>query len=143
MVVIWVLGVFIVYRVQRFHITATYVASLVALALLRTLITGHPFLAEVAPITGPMYQLFVFFMINDPKTTVTANWAQILVAGLVAVAAFVLRLAHIVNAPFFALTIVGRRCWWKCGGAHGRRNPTRDSNDRICRRRVAGSGGRL
>jgi hypothetical protein len=107
MVVIWVLGAFIVYRVQRFHITATYVASFIALALLRTLITGHPFLAEVAPITGPMYQLFIFFMITDPKTTVTPKWAQCLVAGLVAVAELILRLAHVVNAPFFALTIVG------------------------------------
>ena len=107
MVVIWVLGALIVYRVQRFHITATYVASFVALALLRTLITGHPFLAEVAPITGAMYQLFIFFMITDPKTTVAAKWAQCLVAGLVAVAELILRLAHVVNAPFFALTIVG------------------------------------
>ena len=107
MVVIWVLGAFIVYRVQRFHITATYVASFVALALLRTLITGHPFLAEVAPITGAMYQLFIFFMITDPKTTVTPKWAQCLVAGLVAVAELILRLAQVVNAPFFALTIVG------------------------------------
>ena len=30
----------------------------------------HPWLASVAPITGPMYQLFIFFMITDPKTTV-------------------------------------------------------------------------
>jgi hypothetical protein len=107
MVVIWVLGAFIVYRVQRFHITATYVASFIALSLLRTLITGHPFLAEVAPITGPMYQLFIFFMITDPKTTVRPKWAQCLVAGLVAVAELILRLAQVVNAPFFALTIVG------------------------------------
>ncbi len=107
MVVIWALGAFIVFRVDRFHITATYVISFVLLALLRTLITGHPFLAEVAPITGPMYQLFIFFMITDPKTTVTPKWAQMLVAGLVAVAELILRLAHVVNAPFFALTIVG------------------------------------
>jgi hypothetical protein len=107
MVVIWVLGAFIVYRVQRFHITATYVGSFIVLALLRTLITGHPFLSEVAPITGAMYQLFIFFMITDPKTTVTPKWAQCLVAGLVAVAELILRLAHVVNAPFFALTIVG------------------------------------
>jgi len=107
MVVIWVLGAVIVYRVQRFHITATYVASFIALSLLRTLITGHPFLAEVAPITGPMYQLFIFFMITDPKTTVRPKWAQCLVAGLVAVAELILRLAQVVNAPFFALTIVG------------------------------------
>jgi len=107
MVVIWVLGAFIVYRVQRFHITAAYVVSFVALALLRTLVTGHAFLAEVAPITGPMYQLFIFFMITDPKTTVTPKRAQVLVAILVAVAELILRLAHVVNAPFFALTIVG------------------------------------
>ena len=107
MVVIWVLGAFIVYRVQRFHITAAYVVSFVALALLRTLVTGHAFLAEVAPITGSMYQLFIFFMITDPKTTVTPKRAQVLVAILVAVAELILRLAHVVNAPFFALTIVG------------------------------------
>ena len=43
-----------------------------------------PFLAEVAPITGPMYQLFIFFMITDPKTTVKTRWGQCLVAFLVA-----------------------------------------------------------
>ena len=107
MVIIWVLGAFIVYRVRRFHITGTYLASFVALALLRTAITGHPFLAEVSPVTGPMYQLFVFFMITDPKTTVTPRGAQCVVAGLVAVAEMILRLAHVVNAPFFALTTVG------------------------------------
>jgi len=65
MLVVWVLGAFITWRVKRFHITATYVVSFVALAGVRTLITGHPFLAEVSPITGPMYQLFIFFMITD------------------------------------------------------------------------------
>src|ERR1700722_12109627 len=58
MLIVWVLGSVIVYRVGRFHITATYVISFLVLAALRCAITGHPFLAEVAPITGPMYQLF-------------------------------------------------------------------------------------
>src|SRR5580704_361717 len=107
MVVIWVLGAFIVYRVERFHITATYVASFVVLALLRTLITGHPFLAEVAPITGPMYQLFIFFMITDPKTTVKSKLGQCVVAFFVAVAEMGFRLAQNVDAPYFALTVVG------------------------------------
>jgi Na+-translocating ferredoxin:NAD+ oxidoreductase RnfD subunit len=107
MVVIWLLGALIVYRVRRFHITATYVISFVALASLRSAITGHPFLAEVAPITGPMYQLFIFFMITDPKTTVTPKWGQYLVAVLVAVVEMILRLAHNVNAPFYALAMVG------------------------------------
>ena len=107
MIVVWVLGAFITWRVKRFHITATYVASFVALAGVRTLITGHPFLAEVAPITGPMYQLFIFFMITDPKTTVKSKRGQIAVAFLVAVAEMCFRLAQNVDAPYFALTVVG------------------------------------
>ena len=107
MIVVWILGALIVYRVRRFHITFTYVVSFFAFAALRSAITGHPLLAEVAPITGPMYQLFIFFMITDPKTTVKPKWAQCLVVFLVAVVEMILRLAHNVDAPFYALAIVG------------------------------------
>jgi enediyne biosynthesis protein E5 len=107
MLIVWVLGAAIVYRVKRFHITATYIVSFVILSFVRTLFTGHSFLAEVAPITGPMYQLFIFFMITDPKTTVKARWGQYLVAVLVAVAEMILRLAENVHAPYYALSIVG------------------------------------
>src|SRR6201996_1209748 len=107
MLIVWVLGAVIVYRVQRFHITASYVVSFVALSFLRTFFTGHSFLAEVAPITGPMYQLFIFFMITDPKTTVKPRWAQCLVAILIAVAEMILRLAENIHAPYYALAIVG------------------------------------
>ena len=67
---IWVLGVVTVWRVEHLHICATYVGAFVAFSLARSVIAGNPWLADVAPITGPMYQLFVFFMITDPKTTV-------------------------------------------------------------------------
>lgn len=118
LLVVWVLGALIVYRVRRFHITATYVASFLIMAALRSVITGHPLLSEIAPITGPMYQLFIFFMITDPKTAVASKWGQCLVAVLVAVAEMILRLAQVVNAPFFALTIVGPAAlaldlWWQ------------------------------
>jgi Na+-translocating ferredoxin:NAD+ oxidoreductase RnfD subunit len=107
MLIVWILGTLIVYRVKRFHITATYVVSFVILSFIRTAFTGHSFLAEVAPITGPMYQLFIFFMITDPKTTVKPRWAQCLVVFLVAVVEMILRLAENVDAPFYALAIVG------------------------------------
>jgi hypothetical protein len=107
MLVVWLLGAIITWRVNRFHITATYVLSFLAFAALRGLITGHGFLAEVAPITGPMYQLFIFFMITDPRTTVKPKWAQCLVAFLVAAMEMVLRLAENIHAPYYALTIVG------------------------------------
>ncbi len=107
MLVVWALGAVITWRVKRFHITATYVISFVLFAFLRTQITGHPFFAEVAPITGPPYQLFIFFMITDPRTTVNSKLGQSLVAFLVAAAEMMFRLAHNVDAPYYALTVVG------------------------------------
>ena len=107
LLIVWTLGALITWRVNRFHITATYVASFIVFAALRGLITGHGFLAEVAPITGPMYQLFIFFMITDPRTTVKPKWAQCLVAFLVAAMEMILRLAENIHAPYYALTIVG------------------------------------
>ncbi len=106
-VVIWTLGSIIIWRARRFHISATYVVSFLLFALLRSWITGDPWQSEVAPITGPMYQLFVFFMITDPKTTVKSRTGQCLVAFCVALVEFVLRLDQVVYAPIFALFFVG------------------------------------
>jgi enediyne biosynthesis protein E5 len=107
MVVVWCFGSVILYSLGRLHITATYVASFLAFSVMRAAITGHPWLSEVAPITGPMYQLFIFFMITDPKTTVRPTWAQCLVAFLVAAMEAVLRLMEFVHAPYYSLFIVG------------------------------------
>jgi hypothetical protein len=107
MVTVWLFGSVIIYQLGRFHITATYVASFLALSVARAFFTGDPWLAEVAPITGPMYQLFIFFMITDPKTTVHPKWAQCLVAFLVAATEAVLRLFQFIHAPYYALFIVG------------------------------------
>src|ERR1700680_4389940 len=107
MLVIWALGSIIIWRLRRFHITATYVVSFIVFALLRSWITGNPWLSEIAPITGPMYQLFIFFMITDPKTTVRSKIGQCVVVFLVAVAEMVMRLHQIVYAPFYALFLVG------------------------------------
>ncbi len=116
MIVVWCLGSVIVYRLRRFHICATYVASFVGYAALRSLITGDHFFSEVAPITGPMYQLFIFFMITDPKTTVTSRSGQMIVAFLVATMESALRLSGsllpgweriAVHAPYYALFLMG------------------------------------
>ena len=118
MLVIWILGSIIIYRARRFHICLTYVISFFVFAFLRSWITGHPWASEVAPITGPMYQLFVFFMITDPKTTVKSKLGQCIVAFLVAFAEFVFRLMQVVYAPFYALFVVGPAAnlieiWWE------------------------------
>ncbi len=107
MAVIWVLGSVILWRAKRFHVTFTYAVSFVALAYVRSLMTGTPFLSEVAPITGPMYQLMAFFMVTDPATSVSSRGGRIGVAFLVALAEMALRLLEIVNAPLYALFLVG------------------------------------
>jgi Na+-translocating ferredoxin:NAD+ oxidoreductase RnfD subunit len=107
LIVIWVLGSLIIYRAKRIHISAMYVASFFAFAFLRSWITGDPVQAEIAPITGPMYQLFVFFMITDPKTTVKSKKWQCIVVFFVAVVEMLLRLNQVVWAPLYALFLVG------------------------------------
>ncbi len=108
MLVIWTLGSIIIWRLKRFHITLAYVVSFVAFSFVRSAITGHPWQSEVAPITGPMYQLFIFFMITDPKTTVRSSKpAQVGVAIAVAFVEMMLRLMESVHAPYYALFLVG------------------------------------
>lgn len=129
MLVIWIVGAFIIGRLRRFHISLTYVLSFIAYAFVRSLLTGDAFLAEVAPLTGPMYQLFTFFMITDPPTTVKGVRPQMLVVFLVATMEFLIRLAGglldlppllevvAIHAPYFALFSVGPTAllaqgWW-------------------------------
>lgn len=118
MLVIWILGSLIIYRAKRFHISATYVVFFFIFAFIRSWLTGDPWQSEVAPITGPMYQLFVFFMITDPKTTVKTKIGQCIVVFLIAFVEFILRLMQVVYAPFYALFLVGPAAnlieiWWE------------------------------
>jgi hypothetical protein len=96
-----------VWRVGRAHISATYVAAFFVFAFVRSALTGIPWLATIAPITGPMYQLFIFFMVTDPKTTVRSKTWQCVVVVIVAFVEMLMRLAEIVYAPFYALFVVG------------------------------------
>jgi Na+-transporting NADH:ubiquinone oxidoreductase subunit NqrB len=115
--VIWAFGLAIVARVQVLHITLTYVASFLVLNGLRSMATGQLLWPEIAPITGPMYQLFVFFMITDPRTIVRQRRWQITVAVVIALVEALIRfasdrawplpLAFNVAPAFLALAIVG------------------------------------
>src|SRR3954465_7527451 len=120
--VIWCFGLVIAARVRVLHITLAYVAAFLLLNGLRSVLLGQPLLPELAPITGPMYQLFVFFMITDPRTVVRGRRKQIVVAVLVAVMETLIRLASDKGwqlptgfnaAPaFFALALVGPVAKW-------------------------------
>jgi hypothetical protein len=106
--VLWVLGGMIMYKLGRWHIPLAFAAAFVPLAFLRSWVTGHPWQTEIAPITSPMFQLFIFFMITDPQTTTRTKWSQTLVAVLVAVMETVCRLAFKdVHSLYHALFTVG------------------------------------
>jgi Na+-translocating ferredoxin:NAD+ oxidoreductase RnfD subunit len=120
--VIWIFGLIIAARVGVLHITLTYVASFLLLNSVRALALGQPVLPEIAPITGPMYQLFVFFMITDPRTIVRGRRRQIVVAVLIALMETLIRFASDKGWPlptafnvapaFLALATVGPVAKW-------------------------------
>jgi len=107
LVVIWLLGSVIIWRLRRFHISATYAIAFILLAVLRAYIIHEPVLSEISPITSPEYQLFIFFMITDPKTTVRSRSGQILVVVAVAILEMVFRLNQSVYAELYALFWIG------------------------------------
>jgi Na+-transporting NADH:ubiquinone oxidoreductase subunit NqrB len=90
---IWGFGLVIAARVGVLHVTLAYVASFLVLNAARAAATGQALLPELAPITGPMYQLFIFFMITDPRTVVKGKRRQMVVAACIAVAEALFRLA--------------------------------------------------
>ena len=115
--VIWAFGLLIASRVKVLHVMLTYVACYLVLAALRSALVGTPLLAELAPITGPMYQLFIFFMVTDPRTTVHTKRGRIIVVAIVALVEAIIRIAGDYNVaalsplypapPILALAIVG------------------------------------
>jgi len=121
-VVIWIFGLVIAARVGVLHITLTYVASFLLLNSVRALSVGQPVLAELAPITGPMYQLFIFFMITDPRTVVRGRRRQIVVAVSIALMETLIRFGSDKGWPlptafnaapaFLALALVGPVAKW-------------------------------
>ncbi len=120
--VIWIFGLIIAARVGVLHITVTYVVSFLLLNSLRALTLGQPVLSEIAPITGPMYQLFVFFMITDPRTIVRGKRRQITVALAIAIMETLIRFASDKGWPlptafnvapaFLALALIGPVAKW-------------------------------
>jgi Na+-translocating ferredoxin:NAD+ oxidoreductase RnfD subunit len=120
--VIWIFGLIIAARVGVLHITLTYVASFLLLNSARAALLGQPILPEIAPITGPMYQLFVFFMITDPRTIVRGRERQIVVAVSIAIMETLIRfasdkgwplpIAFSVAPAFLALATVGPIAKW-------------------------------
>lgn len=115
--VVWFFGLLVALRAGLLHVTLTYVGGFVLFAALRAWALDVPLLGELSPLTGPMYQLLAFFMMTDPKTTVSTVRGRVGVAALICVVEALLRTGLSLGwgwcTPFaaapalFALTFVG------------------------------------
>lgn len=116
--VIWLVGSVTATFARVWHVTLSYLIAFAGLAWVRTLVNGQPLAGELGPVTGPMYQLFMFFMITDPRTLVSGRAKQIAVVLIIALVECVIRLAvdfewiagsHplALAPPMFALFLVG------------------------------------
>ncbi len=106
--VIWLMGGLILWQVGLLHLPVTFVLMYLPLTYLRSLYSGNAWVTEMAPITSPMFQLFIFFMITDPKTITKRRRSQILVVVVVAVAETFFRVAFDdQHSLFHALFFVG------------------------------------
>lgn len=120
--VLWAWGFFVVWRARVMDVTISYLIFFVALAGFRAAVTGNTFGSEVAPMTGPMQTLFMFFMITDPSTVMSKRSHRIIVVALIATLECVFRLQNYIHIPgfdfvlwapsMFALFFVGAPAKW-------------------------------
>lgn len=106
MAVVFAFGFALMARLGRLQTALTYAATFVLLAPVRSWLCGTSFATELAPAFGPPFQLFIFFMITDPRTSPTRPRARIAYALAIAGVEMVLRAARLVDAPFYALFLV-------------------------------------
>lgn len=90
----------------RLVVIAAWLVGFVAQAVLRTMLFGANFPAEVMMMTGPAFVLFTFYMITDPMTSPMARRSQIAFGLTIAAVYGVLMAFHVVFAIFFSVTIV-------------------------------------
>jgi len=122
---LWLVGSATTLRARVAHISLAWLAAFAAFAGLRAVVLPQGSLVgELMPVTGPMYTLFLFFMVTDPKTTVRTKGGQMAVAVLVAAFECLVRFGCeldllsatnplCVAPPMYALFLVGPAAlWW-------------------------------
>jgi enediyne biosynthesis protein E5 len=104
--IIMFFGCAILFTLGRLHVTLTYMIAFSILSFFRCEWTGSKWINEIGLLTVPSYELFMFFMITDPKTTPRTTGRRIVVTIIVAVVETILRLNREIHAPYYALFIV-------------------------------------
>jgi Na+-translocating ferredoxin:NAD+ oxidoreductase RnfD subunit len=90
----------------RLPLVAGWLGAYALEAVSRSLIAGTPIAPALLSMTGPAFVIFSLYMVTDPATTPSEPRAQVAFGVAVAAAYGLLVLAHVMNAIFYALTIV-------------------------------------
>ncbi len=106
MIAILILGCVAAYMAGRLDTVFAFVCGYVVFAYVRHLFFDEPVLFAYGPMMGATFQLFVFFMLTDPKTTPAKSSVRIVLALCIAAADAWLRIHAVTNSLFYAAFIV-------------------------------------
>jgi Na+-translocating ferredoxin:NAD+ oxidoreductase RnfD subunit len=91
---------------RKMPLIVGWLGGFVLQAVLRAELFDANLIGILAPMTGPIFVLFTFFMVTDPGTTPTRNGAQVAFGFGVAMTYFLFMSVHVVFALFYALVVV-------------------------------------
>jgi Na+-translocating ferredoxin:NAD+ oxidoreductase RnfD subunit len=101
-----ILGFLIAIRVKRLDLCLSWLGTFLIIAVLRSLISGWPFITTIAPATGAAFMLLTFFMITDPMTTPSSSTTRVLFGITLGILDGILRYFQVINSPLYALFIL-------------------------------------
>ncbi len=111
--VIFGIGLFTMWRIQRLRIVLGWLTGYVLVGLLRMAVGQGGLIFVLGPLTGAEFALFTFVMIPDPKTTPTEKTLQFWFGLALGIVDGFMRLAEIRYSMFYALFIL---CVVRAGG---------------------------
>jgi hypothetical protein len=91
---------------RRMPLIGAWLAAFALQAVVRHYLTGTALLPSLAPMTGPAFVLFTFYMVSDPGTTPSLPGRQALFGAGVAATYGVFMAMHVAFAAFYALCVV-------------------------------------
>lgn len=105
-VVISILGLILSKNAKRVYLVLSFLLFFIFLGFVRSFVIGAQINFILAPLLGPSFYLFLFYMLTDPKVTPKSNSAQIRMGCFIAVIDASLRVLENKYAPFYSLFIV-------------------------------------
>lgn len=103
---LFAIGALIVFHANRWILAFSYIFSFLFIAGIRATVLGIPPWAFSVSLLGPAMQLFIFFMISDPKTSPGSRRDQLIFGFVLATVDNGLRFLEFKDAPLLALFIL-------------------------------------